>query len=193
MTAKPKRLLGANGQPSYRDLLAQPTALPCIPVSDARSRGDRLEVPHGSPRNWVAVFVCCFLAAGVTMAQPSSKANPHPDFLQIISPHEGVNFTSFSADLMRVVRQNWYAKMPPEAKQNIKGRVVGGFGVRKDGQRSNGPNVDVSSGNKALDEAAVSAVRASAPFEHLPKGFKGPNVDLPLTFLYNQPLSARNP
>ena len=42
-------------------------------------------------------------------------------------------------------------------------------------------------------EAAVSAVRASAPFEHLPEAFKGPNIDLRLTFLYNQPFSPQNP
>jgi periplasmic protein TonB len=50
-----------------------------------------------------------------------------------------------------------------------------------DPELSNAPKVEVSSGNKALDEAAVSAIRASAPFEHLPEAFKGPNIDLRLT------------
>jgi outer membrane biosynthesis protein TonB len=51
----------------------------------------------------------------------------------------------------------------------------------------------VTSGNKALDDAAVVAIRASAPFEHLPQSFKGPNIELRLNFLYNLPLSALNP
>jgi TonB family protein len=108
-----------------------------------------------------------------------------------------VDFTGFSADLARVVKRNWYAKMPSEAKQKLdrglKGKVVVGFGIQKDGQLSTVPKAVVSSGNKALDEAAVSAVRASAPFEHLPEAFKGPNIDLRLTLLYNQPISAQNP
>jgi TonB family protein len=139
------------------------------------------------------------ISAVVMLAQDagskSAKTDHQPDFLQIITPHEGVDFTGFSADLARVVKRNWYAKVPLEAKQNInvKGRVVVGFGIQKDGQLSNVPKVEVSSGNKALDEAAVSAIRASAPFEHLPGPFKGPKIDLRLTFLYNQPLSAPNP
>jgi TonB family protein len=146
------------------------------------------------------ILICSMslaIAAVVMLAQDagskSAKTDHQPDFLQIITPHEGVDFTGFSADLVRVVKQNWYAKVSSEAKQNIKGRVVVGFGIQKDGQLSNVPKVEVSSGNKALDEAAVSAVRASAPFEHLPEAFKRPNIDLRLTFLYNQPLSAPNP
>ncbi len=148
------------------------------------------------------IFICLMslaISAVVMLAQDagskSAKTDHQPDFLQIITPHEGVDFTGFSADLVRVVKRNWYARMPSEAKQNmkIKGRVVVGFGIQNDGQLSNVPKVEVSSGNKALDEAAVSAIRASAPFEHLPEAFKGPNIDLRLTFLYNQPLSAPNP
>jgi TonB family protein len=148
------------------------------------------------------ILICSMslaISAVVILAQDagskSAKTDHQPDFLQIITPHEGVDFTGFSADLVQVVKRNWYAKMPSEAKQNIniKGRVVVGFGIQKDGQLSNVPKVEVSSGNKALDEAAVSAVRASAPFDHLPEAFKGPNIDLRLTFLYNQPLSALNP
>jgi TonB family protein len=148
------------------------------------------------------ILICSIslaISAVVMLAQDagskSAKTDHQPDFLQIITPHEGVDFTGFSADLVRVVKRNWYAKMPSEAKQdiNIKARVVVGFGIQKDGQLSNVPKVEVSSGDKALDEAAVFAIRASAPFEHLPGAFKGPNIDLRLTFLYNQPLPALNP
>jgi hypothetical protein len=36
-----------------------------------------------------------------------------------------------------------------------------------------------------LDDAAASAVRASAPFEHLPGAFKGSDIELRMFFLYN--------
>ena len=146
------------------------------------------------------ILICSIslaIAAVAMLAQDagskSAKTDHQPDFLQIITPHEGVDFTGFSADLVRVVKRNWYVKVPSEAKQNIKGRVVVGFGIQKDGQLSNVPKVEVSSGNKALDEAAVSAVRASAPFEHLPEAFKGPNIELRLHFYYNIPMPGQHP
>ena len=96
----------------------------------------------------------------------SAKTDNHPESLQILTPHEGVDFTGFSADLVRAIKQNWWAKMPAETKQKLdrglKGKVVVGFGIQKDGQLSTVPKAVVSSGNKALDEAAVSAVRDSA-------------------------------
>jgi len=108
-----------------------------------------------------------------------------------------VDFTGFSADVARVIKQNWWEKMPPETKQKLdrglKGRVVVSFGIQKDGLLSTEPKIEISSGNKALDEAAVTAVRAFAPFEHLPEAFKGPKVDIRSTFVYNQPLPPTNP
>jgi TonB family protein len=141
------------------------------------------------------------LASAAALAQDagskSAKTDSRPEFLEITTPHEGVDFTGFSAAVARVIKQNWWEKMPSETKQKLdrglKGRVVVGFGIQKDGQLSTEPKIAVSSGNKALDEAAVSAVRASAPFEHLPEAFKGPSIDLRLTFLSNQPLSPPNP
>jgi hypothetical protein len=108
------------------------------------------------------ILICSMslaIAAVVMLAQDagskSAKTDHQPDFLQIITPHEGVDFTGFSADLVRVVKRNWYAKVPSEAKQNIKGRVVVGFGIQKDGQLSNAPKVEVSSGNKALSNGVL--------------------------------------
>jgi TonB family protein len=83
-------------------------------------------------------------------------------------------------------KRNWYAKMPGEAKQNRgKGKVVLRFRILKSGALDEVPTVEVSSGNKALDNAAVAAGRAATPFERLPESFKGPNIELRLIFLYN--------
>lgn len=152
------------------------------------------------------VFGCiliCSIALAISslvmLAQDvkSAKTDNQPGSLQILTPHKGVDFTSFSADLVRVIKQNWWVKMPSETKQKLdrglKGKVVVGFGIQKNGQLSTAPKAVVSSGNKALDEAAVSAVTASVPFAHLPEAFKGPNIDLRVTFFYNQPISAQNP
>jgi Surface antigen variable number repeat len=62
-------------------------------------------------------------------------------------------------------------------------------GVRGD-RRIEGPAAHVFAliSSKPLDDAAVSAIRASAPFEHLPESFKGSNIELALSFFYNMPI-----
>jgi hypothetical protein len=61
----------------------------------------------------------------------SAKTDNHPESLQILTPHQGVDFTGFSPDLVRAIKQNWWAKMPSETKQKLdrglKGRVVVGI------------------------------------------------------------------
>jgi TonB family protein len=128
-------------------------------------------------------------------AEQSTKTERHPDGLQILTPHEGVDFTAFSTDLSKTVKRNWWAKMPVEAKGKegaegsaAKGKVVIRIRIQKDGGLG-GVLVEASSGKKPLDDAAVSAIRASAPFEHLPESFKGSNIELRLTFFYNMPIS----
>src|SRR5580658_17487 len=143
----------------------------------------------------VCVIICAAFTAGtvarVQQAAPDQSAKTARQFdgLQILTPHDGVDFTAFSAYLLKTVRRNWYAKMPAQAKQDTKGKVVVHFGVQQDGTLSTGPVVEISSGNKPLDDAALSAIRASAPFEHLPESFKGRNIELALSFFYNTPIS----
>ena len=47
------------------------------------------------------------------------------------------------------------------------------------------PMIETSSGEKTLDDAAVAAIVASAPFEQFPENFKGPDVEFRAMFLYN--------
>jgi TonB family protein len=107
---------------------------------------------------------------------------------QLLTPSEGVDFSAYLIDLCRVVKRNWYAQMPQSAMLGEKGRVVLRLRVQKDGRVPGQiPIVEVSSGKKALDKAAVGATRSSAPFKHLPEGFRGSDIEVRLTFVYNQP------
>jgi TonB family protein len=143
-----------------------------------------------------ACVITCAAFTGVTLARvqqavadQSAKTERHFDALQILTPPEGVDLTAFSADLLQTVKRNWYAKMPAEATQDTKGKVVVRFGIQKDGSLGSVPIVEFSSGSGPLDDAAVSAIQTSAPFDHLPESFKGSNIELLLTFLYNLPPS----
>jgi TonB family protein len=113
----------------------------------------------------------------------------------ILSDTQGVDFNEYVSDMLQPIRSNWYAKMPEEAKQPkmLKGKVSVRFAILKSGALDEAPTVEVSSGNKVLDDAAVAAVRAATPFERLPESLRRPKTELRLTFLYNLPLSALNP
>jgi TonB family protein len=84
------------------------------------------------------------------------------------------------------VKNNWFAKMPEEAKTGSKGKVTVRFRILKEGTLADqSPSVHVSSGTKTLDDAAVAAIRMSTPFDHLPEAFKGPSIELRFLFSYN--------
>jgi TonB family protein len=149
----------------------------------------------------LCTITCAVLASGTLdyarqgTPEQSTKGVPKPTSpLEILTPHEGVDFAAFEDHLIQSVKRNWYAKMPDDARKGNKGRVVVRFGIQRDGTLLHkAPTVEVSSGTKSLDNAAVDAVRASTPFEHLPEPFKGPNIELRLNFYYNMPMPGQHP
>ena len=112
---------------------------------------------------------------------------------QILTPTEGVDFSDYMARVLASVRRNWYAVMPESAQLGDRGRVVLEFSIRRDGSVPNeDPQRLLGSGKEPLDRAAVSAIRSSNPFDHLPPAFGGPEIRLRFIFLYNLPLDAAN-
>jgi TonB family protein len=112
---------------------------------------------------------------------------------QILTPTEGVDFSDYMARVLASVRRNWYAVMPESAQLGDRGRVILEFSIRRDGSVPNDdPQRLMGSGKEPLDRAAVSAIRSSNPFDHLPPAFSGPEIRLRFIFLYNLPLEAAN-
>src|SRR6266481_4259137 len=112
---------------------------------------------------------------------------------QILTPTEGVDFSDYMARVLASVRRNWYAVMPESAQLGDRGRVVLEFSIRRDGSvPTEDPQRLLGSGKEPLDRAAVSAIRSSNPFDHLPPAFSGPEIRLRFIFLYNLPLDAAN-
>jgi TonB family protein len=112
---------------------------------------------------------------------------------QILTPTEGVDFSDYMARVLARVRLNWYAVMPESAQLGDRGRVVLEFSIRRDGSVPNeDPQRLQGSGKEPLDRAAVSSIRSSNPFDHLPPAFSGPEIRLRFIFLYNLPLEAAN-
>ena len=82
-------------------------------------------------------------------------------------------------ELQRRIKMNWD---PP--KGNESKRVILLFTISRDGRLLN-IQVSKSSGLKAADDAAVNAVKLTAPFRPLPPEFRGNSVDIQFTFDYN--------
>jgi TonB family protein len=128
-----------------------------------------------------------------TPAEPSSSASSTRDSeaIELLTAHKGVDFTTFLNRQLESVKRNSYPKMPEAARLGIKGKVVLRFRIQKAGALDGMPLIEASSGYKNLDDGAVAAIVASSPFEQLPGDFKGPNVELRVTFFYNMPESER--
>jgi TonB family protein len=150
---------------------------------------------------YIAIFlsVCVLVLAGSQGKAQSSPTKPltsAPPYhaLEILTPHEGVDFTAFESHLEEAVKRNWYAKMPDDARKGDKGRVAVRFKVQRDGTLLDKvPTIEAGSGKMALDNSAVVAIQSSTPFEHLPESFRGPYIELRLNFFYNMPMPGQRP
>jgi len=109
----------------------------------------------------------------------------------ILTPTEGVDFSDYMSRVLTSIRRNWYAVMPESVQLGDRGRVILDFSIRRDGSvPSDDPQRMSGSGKEPLDRAAVSAIRASNPFDRLPPAFSGPEIRVRIIFLYNLPLDS---
>ena len=110
----------------------------------------------------------------------------------ILTPTEGVDFSTYIARVLASVKRNWYSVMPESARLGDRGKVVLQFRIMRNGVVPDAEPVMMgSSGKEPLDRAAASSIRASTPFEPLPSAFSGPYIELRFIFLYNIPLNSQ--
>src|SRR5262249_49508160 len=88
------------------------------------------------------------------------------------------DFGPYIAELQRRIRRNW---APPTEDRSK--RVVAVFRISRDG-RLLSLNIQQSSGSPNPDQAAIAAVRASAPFRPLPPNYRGHDIPVQFTFDY---------
>ncbi len=112
--------------------------------------------------------------------------------VEILTPTEGVDFSTYIARVLASVKRNWYSVMPESARLGDRGKVVLQFRIMRNGVvPEQEPVMMGSSGKEPLDRAAASSIRASTPFEPLPSAFSGPYIELRFIFLYNIPLNSQ--
>lgn len=89
------------------------------------------------------------------------------------------DFGPYMRELQRKIKLNWH---PPKGNESRK--VVLLFKIAKNGQLLS-CRVYRSSGLPSADQAALNAVKLTAPFRPLPADYKGTNIDIQFTFDYN--------
>ena len=89
------------------------------------------------------------------------------------------DFKFYLKNMQKRIKKNW--KPPKHLDQNS--RTVLFFTVNKQGEVTF-CKVLISSKDEASDKSAIDAVKAAAPFETLPKAYKGETIDVMFTFDY---------
>jgi outer membrane biosynthesis protein TonB len=106
--------------------------------------------------------------------------------MEMLTPTEGVDFSNYLQRVYVTVKRNWFAVMPESVRLGDKGVVSLQFRIMRDGSvPANEPATVHTSTKEPLDRAAVSSIRASNPFEPLPRAFSGPFIELRFTYYYN--------
>ena len=107
--------------------------------------------------------------------------------VQILSPTNGVDFSSWLAAWYYETKRTWDPLIPDEANPPIskQGQVMIRFKVLPNGRLMDGSVVlEGRSGDVALDRAAWGALTGSS-YPPLPREFHGPYIELRAWFLYN--------
>lgn len=154
-----------------------------IPVPDASVQEAIRSSIHGGAGGGQAV-------GDLDDAVPSDPFHPGPQRphtssrLELLSDPKGIDFRPYLIQVLAAVRRNWFAVIPESARLGRRGRVQVQFVISKNGSV---PKLVISmpSGAEALDRASVASISASNPFPPLPSEFKGNEVRLQLSFLYN--------
>jgi TonB family protein len=123
---------------------------------------------------------------------PGQRSGQAETGLTMLTPTEGVDFSSYLARVLESVKQNWYAVMPESARLGDQGTVVLQFRIMRDGGVPPAePQLMSGSGKDPLDRAAISSIKSSSPFEPLPSAFSSPYIELRFIFLYNPPANYK--
>lgn len=119
---------------------------------------------------------------GLGQRQTHAQVGP----MEVLTDTEGVDFGPYLAQVLQIVKRNWYNIIPESAYPPLskKGKVYIEFAITKTGQVQ-GLSLVRGSGDVALDRAAYGGIQFSNPFPPLPRQFGGPYLGLRFLFYYN--------
>ena len=107
--------------------------------------------------------------------------------LQLISDTGNLDATSYLDDVQKSVKEKALATLAKSVSRGAQGIAIIRFEIQKDGNLASKapPKFIFPSGKKELDDHAMSAISAAAPFNPLPEPISDRNLSVQLTFYYN--------
>lgn len=119
---------------------------------------------------------------GLGQRQPTARMGP----MEVLTDTQGVDFGPYLAQVLQIVKRNWYGNIPQVAESPLykRGKVSIEFSIDKNGQIE-GLHIVRGSGDTALDRGAYGGITLSEPFPPLPKEFGGSYLGLRFIFFYN--------
>jgi TonB family protein len=134
------------------------------------------------------------LAMSLALTPVFGQKAPVPRFsltLQLISDTGNLDATSYLDDIQKSVKDKALATLPKSVSRGAQGIAIVRFEIQKDGALAGKtpPKFIFPSGKKDLDDHAMSAISAAAPFSPLPEPISDRNLSVQLTFYYNLPQS----
>ena len=107
--------------------------------------------------------------------------------VDILSDTEGVDFDPYMKRILREIKAAWLPLIPEEARPplNKQGVTQIRFSILPDGHIG-GMKLEGSTHDVAIDRAAWGSIPGVGQFPPLPSQFKGPNLELRITFLLNK-------
>lgn len=193
---KPRTLVVPNPQPAPNQVPTQPSPSHLEPVLPAQPQNNHVNLGLNQASPGKALDDQLSDAIGRNRTQPNYGGGAVApggggtglgQGVQILTDTEGVDFDPYIKRLLATLKRNWEYVMPESARWD-KGVVYTTFQINRDGGiPSPDPILERTSGKEPLDNAAMSAIHASNPFEPLPAQFKGPFIRLRIAFIYNIP------
>ncbi|MBS1815371.1 MAG: TonB C-terminal domain-containing protein [Acidobacteria bacterium] len=111
---------------------------------------------------------------------------------QILSDTQGVDFGKYLQRLLHDIKRNWDPLIPEECKPPIlkQGITDIRFTINRDGSIA-AMNLDMRSGDVAIDRSAWGAITSLGQAQPLPPEFRGPNLVLRIEFRVNKDMDVR--
>jgi TonB family protein len=116
----------------------------------------------------------------------SAPAKPNNWIIFRLLTRTDADLSKYLQTFFRKVRSKWESLIPQSARPDENASVVVRIRIANDGTLAGKtPTIEHSSGKKALDDAAIAAIRDSAPFEHLPLSVG--QIEVGIEFNYGRP------
>ena len=135
----------------------------------------------------LAASVFPYLTAQKAVGKPDSTKTAMSLPLEIITPHEGAELDDLGNRITKSVWHNWLVMMPESAMLGDQGQTTIRFQIDKDSSHpATAATIELSSGKKPLDAAALRAVHDSIKSLYLPHTVAAASIEFRVLFFYHQ-------